>query len=392
MNYLITFGDDAFKYQKQRLKKEAEDTGWFNKVIIHSPQTISDFLNIHKDFVQNSKGYGYWIWKPYIILSLLKEVSDGDVVVYIDSGGSILPHRKKRFDEYLQLLNSNPIITFFDTGSFGNPPDYKERHFQKMSVLKRFGLENNQNFLDSGHVEGGVFICKKCEQAVNFVQEWLDLVLEDNYKLVIDASYDEIQIDGFSGQSRHDQSILSILSKLRDVNLLSLSECYGMGPFFSSRMTDNGPRERAPDRFRKNDDYDNYKHSNLRQYLFDENVKEKILNEVKNLFLQKGKKLSFEDRQVDLKNQFFGAIIFELENLQYLKSLYKIHLIFDETQEFTTQNKELLSGEFYCEFIDEYFYKFNFEITPNEVSFPINKTKVNRIYKTEYVRVWDNNF
>jgi len=389
MNYLIYFGDDAFKYQKQRLKKEAENAGWFENIIVHTPQTISKFLNEHKDFVENSRGYGYWIWKPYIILSLLKEVSDGDVVVYIDSGGSVLSHRNKRFEEYLELLNLNPILVFSDGGSCGNPPNYKEKYFQKMKVLKRFGLENDEDFLNSGQIEAGVFICKKSQESIDFVEEWLNLVTEDNYSLVNDND-DFEQLNEFICH-RHDQSILSVLSKLRGVNILGLCDCYGMGPFFSSRMTDNGLREKAPDRFRKNNDYDNHKHYNLSDYLLDEHLIEKISNEIKTLFLQSGKKLIFSDLNVNLKYQFLNEILPKLETIQYQKCLYKIKLIIYENYEFTTENKEVLRGEFYCEFIDGYFYKFNFEMTSDEVCFPVKKFDINRVYTVEYVRIWDNN-
>ena len=217
MNYLISFGDDYFNYKKQILKKQAESTGWFDDVIIHSPETLLDFFTQHRDFVTNSRGYGYWIWKPYIILDLLEKINEGDNIFYIDSGGCILQHRNKRFEEYLEMLNSTPILVFCDGGSCGNPPDYKEKYFQKMKVLKRFSLENDEDFLNSGQIEGGVFICKKSQESINFVKEWLNLVTEDNYSLVNDDD-DFEQLNEYKGH-RHDQSILSILCKKRNANI-----------------------------------------------------------------------------------------------------------------------------------------------------------------------------
>ena len=102
MNYLISFGDDYFNYKKQILKKQAESTGWFDGVIIHSPETLEEFFNQHKDFVTNSRGYGYWIWKPYIINKMLTQINDNDILVYIDSGChiNITSESKNRFNEY----------------------------------------------------------------------------------------------------------------------------------------------------------------------------------------------------------------------------------------------------------------------------------------------------
>jgi hypothetical protein len=385
MNYLISFGDDYFNYKKQILKKQAEDTGWFDKVIIHSPETLSNFFIKHKDFVTNSRGYGYWIWKPYIILDLLEKINEGDNIFYIDSGGCILKHRNKRFEEYLEMLNSTPILVFCDGGSCGNPPDYKEKYFQKMKVLKRFSLENDENFLNSGQIEGGVFICKKSQESINFVKEWLNLVTEDNYSLVNDDD-DFEQLNEYKGH-RHDQSILSILSKRKKVNILGLIDTYGMGPFFSSRMSDNGLRMFAPDGFRKQPDYDNTKHLNWQMYLNDD-VIQKTINEIKQLIIYYGQKLNFCDINVDIKNQFVQYVMPKIEEIQYGKGFYKIYLSFDDSPDYIKQSKEILVGEFSCEFYSGNTQSFNFEITSGEVIFPEVKSSIQKLYKSEYIRTW----
>lgn len=388
MNYLISFGDDYFNYKKQILKKQAESTGWFDGVIIHSPETLEEFFNQHKDFVTNSRGYGYWIWKPYIILNLLEKINDGDNVFYIDSGGCILEHRNKRFEEYLELLKHNPILVFADGGSCEKSPNYKEKYFQKMKVLKRFNLQNDEEFLNSGQVEGGVFICKKCQESVDFLKEWLNLLTEDNYSLVNDDDNFE-QLNEFIDH-RHDQSILSILSKKKNVNILGLTECYGMGPFFSSRMSDNGLRPFAPDGFRKQPNYDDTKHFNWQMYLRDKNIIQSTINTIKELIVEYGKQLNFYDVDIDIKNQFVGYIMPKLEDIQYGNGFYKIYLTFYESTDHIKQSKEILVGEFSCEFYFGYTHKFNFEITFHEIKFPEIKTQIEKLYKSEYVRTWEN--
>lgn len=386
MNFLISFGDNNFTYKKQIIKKQAESTGWFDNVIIHSPDTLTKFFNEHKDFVTNSRGYGYWIWKPYIILNLLEKINEGDNIVYIDSGGCILNHKNKRFEEYLKLLEHNPILVFADGGSFGNSPDYKEKYFQKMRVLKKFNLENDEEFLNSGQIEGGVFICKKCQESIDFVKEWLNLLTEDNYSLVNDDDNFE-QLSEFMGH-RHDQSILSILSKRKKVNILGLTECYGMGPFFSSRMTDNGLRPFAPDGFRKQPGYIDTKHINWQIYLHDENTIQSTIAKIKELIVDYGKQLNFYDIDIDIKNQFVGYIMPKLEDIQYGNGFYKICLSFDESPDHIKQSKEILVGEFSCEFYFGNTHTLNFEITPQEIKFPETKPQIEKLYKSEYIRTW----
>ena len=109
---------------------------------------------------------------------------------------------------------------------------------------------------------------------MQFVQLWLDLLLEEDYRLVNDLD-DNIQFPEFNDH-RHDQSILSILCKLNGTIIWSC-EAYGIGCFFSSRLTDNGPREFAPDKFRVEPDYDPYKHQTWKEWLEDPNVNKSIV-------------------------------------------------------------------------------------------------------------------
>lgn len=385
--HLISFGDDIlYKYQKLRLRKEAESTNWFDDIIIHSPDTIKEFLDEHKNFVNNSRGWGYWIWKPYIILNQLSKIDEGDFLFYIDSGGSILNHKEDRLAEYLNILNSSdkPVITFCCQG---DPPWYQEKKLQKMRVLKRFNLDNNEEFLNSGQIEAGVFICKKSEFTINFVKEWLELVIENNYNLVNDE--DDLEQSSEFLAHRHDQSVLSILSKLKNVTMLNLSECYGVGPFFSSRITDNGARENAPDSFRKEPDYDAHKHHTWKVYLSDAEVIENTIKSIKNIIKNINKEIIFFDIDKDIKSQFLDIINYKLEKIQFNKGLFKIKITFDETRFYESVNKEKLIGEFYCEFIKDDSYNFNFIITKDETSFPEIKPNEKMLYKTEYIRTWD---
>lgn len=271
----ITFGNDLFKNQKEKLRKQAQDTGWFDRIIIESPETIQNFHSLHGNFIENNpRGYGYWIWKPYIILRQLNEMNDGDFLFYTDAGSTIVPHMKHKLDSYVQELEKieNAVLTFYS-------PAYLEKGFQKMKILKRFvhngkTLDQNEEFLNSPQIESGIFICKKNSFTMQFVQLWMDLVLENDYNLVNDED-DNQQLESFIDH-RHDQSILSILCKLNGTPQWG-GEAYGLGPFFSSRLTDEGPREFAPDKFRVEPDYDPNRHLTWADWLADPNVNKSVV-------------------------------------------------------------------------------------------------------------------
>ncbi len=252
--YFISFGNKNFKHQLDRIFNEAKEVGWFDEVIAYHPYLIKDFIKDHEEFMlNNQRGFGYWIWKPFIMLKTLLKMDEGDYLFYTDAGSRILPHRKDKFNEYLKLLDNQPILI---NGEGNNLPYvyYTQQKFTKLSLLKRFGLENNKEFLGSSHCESGMVAIRKCNESIEFIKEWLDVTLEDNYININDDLGNDNQLEDFE-EHRHDQSILNILFWLKSYKALWFEECYGVGPFFSSRQTDDGYREFCADWFRAEPDY-----------------------------------------------------------------------------------------------------------------------------------------
>ena len=233
---LIFFGNNLFNKQKERLKNQALQTNWFNNIFIETPETIKDFIEDNKEIFKYERGYGYWLWKPYIILRKLQELNENDILVYIDCGSSVIKNEKEK-NKYLKILNNKSIITFANT-------DHIEKKFQKKRVLKHFNLENDNNFLNSYHIESGCIIIKNNNDSKLFIKEWLELCKLNNYELLNDIKDNE---DDEFIEHRHDQSILSILSKKTDiVYIMNNNELYkNTSCFYSSRLTDNGPRKYA---------------------------------------------------------------------------------------------------------------------------------------------------
>ena len=38
---------------------------------------------------KNPRGYGYWLWKSYIIKKTIEKMSDDDILLYLDCGYEI---------------------------------------------------------------------------------------------------------------------------------------------------------------------------------------------------------------------------------------------------------------------------------------------------------------
>ena len=138
MKKFISFGGptEDFHNTLKRICNEAKDFDYFNEIIgLTEKDLIEDdiFWNKNKEFILNSsKGYGYWIWKPYLINKELEKMNDGDILVYADAGCKINKNGKKRFLEYIELLNNNEkkygVISF--------QLDYEEYMYTKNKIFE----------------------------------------------------------------------------------------------------------------------------------------------------------------------------------------------------------------------------------------------------------------
>ena len=89
--YLVTYGDGIYTKQKERLKREAEETKWFSRVFSYGREDVEEFYQQHKNFIDsNPKGFGLWIWKPWLIRKTLAQMKESDILIYCDAGVSFI--------------------------------------------------------------------------------------------------------------------------------------------------------------------------------------------------------------------------------------------------------------------------------------------------------------
>ena len=73
-----------------------------------SSSLSKDFKNEFEDILNLNRGAGYWIWKHEIIISsLLNSINENDMIIYSDAGSSFNYFAKKRFEEYIEMLNES---------------------------------------------------------------------------------------------------------------------------------------------------------------------------------------------------------------------------------------------------------------------------------------------
>ena len=88
MNYLVSFADSRMKKSFKRMFDQANEFNFFDKIFLLNENNLSkNFKTKFKnELVLGSKGYGYWCWKPEVILNILQKLNNNDCLMYVDAG------------------------------------------------------------------------------------------------------------------------------------------------------------------------------------------------------------------------------------------------------------------------------------------------------------------
>jgi len=227
MIHLITYADNKFKNSAIRLYNEAENTNWFNTIEIYEPEKLThEFKNKYNDILSMKRGGGYWIWKYDIIRQKLNEIQDNDILIYLDAGCTINKGGKKRFDEYINMLNDEqPIISF--------QMSHREYTYTTKEIFQYFNVLNNDKITKTGQLVNGVLIMKKNKKLISLI-DICHKALEYNPLLITDYYNKNPQPKGFK-DNRHDQSIFSVVRKMNNP-LLIRDETYFI-PFGKNKQS-----------------------------------------------------------------------------------------------------------------------------------------------------------
>jgi hypothetical protein len=206
MKTCITFGGGAANFKEAciRLVGQAESMGVFDRVKMYTDddlKALPDFWEKHSDFIQrNPRGYGYWLWKPYLIKKTMKNMKDGDTLMYLDCGCEIDLRKKDLMKQYFEYSKTQNIII---------EPNCLEFDWTKMDLVLKLGMLENRYLYTPQFQAGAIMFCVN-DKTRKLVDEWYELGCD--YHLIDDSPSIAENLQGFQ-EHRHDQSIFSLLVK-----------------------------------------------------------------------------------------------------------------------------------------------------------------------------------
>lgn len=199
MYYIVSYANKNFINSLNYLEKSISNYGI--KFLKYTEDDLpKSFKLSNKQHFKVSKGGGYWIWKPFIILDALSKINTNDMLLYLDSGVSAINDVNILFD-YFSSINQDVIL--FQNHGFQNQVWTKRDCFELMNC-------DSEEYYYQDQVNAAIQLYRKSEFSIHFLEEYLKYCT--NFSIINDQK-SRIKNDFVSFiENRHDQSILSNLA------------------------------------------------------------------------------------------------------------------------------------------------------------------------------------
>ncbi len=154
-----------------------------------------------------TRGAGYWLWKPHILARALSRVAPGDVVVYADAA----MHFVNPIDPMLEAMEERGLDLLLLGEGFSEAMYTKRDAFVLLDADEDRFAATPQRF-------ASCFALRKAPWAESFVARLLEAA--EDARILTDRP-NECGLEDYPDfvSHRHDQSILSLLSKLEGIDV-----------------------------------------------------------------------------------------------------------------------------------------------------------------------------
>jgi len=185
---------------------------YFNNIIIYNENDLDNYiLNIIKNIINNygNCGFGFWIWKPYLILKELSKMKNNDILFYIDSHFFI--NDESIIERIIKDLNKSKKPIFSGNNCVSNDYIWTTTKLVKC-VEQELNYKFSEEELKQEHNDAGLLFIRKTKFTVKFFRQMLDIMLNNFEYITNEHNGDPDNNEGFI-ENRHDQSLFNLMIK-----------------------------------------------------------------------------------------------------------------------------------------------------------------------------------
>jgi len=214
--YHINFAHGKYLQAQQYCSQSAKQVG-FDEVISYTINDISkSFIEKNKNIFIQTRGFAYWIWKPYFINKTLQKMNDGDLLVYSDSGS----YYQSSVEPLIEKVKNDKhgVLSFELNGLF-------EKEYTKRDAYILMGLDEDKYSQTSQREATYIWLIKN-SFTTDLISKYLEYAQNENIITdlpnTLGENYPEFK------DHRHDQSIWSLLCKKYDIEPHRLISQHGL--------------------------------------------------------------------------------------------------------------------------------------------------------------------
>jgi len=164
--------------------------------IAFSPADLPEwFTTKNAEILKHKRGAGYWLWKPFIIAEQLKNMNNGEILVYADAGIEVVNN--------LHWITDRMTAPLFLFGTHN-----RQSAWTKRDIFKVLGVDTPEQH-NAEQVNAAVIFIRVSEFSRAFVNTWL--TYSQDAHLIDDSPSVAKNLPDFV-ENRHDQAILSVLA------------------------------------------------------------------------------------------------------------------------------------------------------------------------------------
>lgn len=240
MFHFVSFADSRLSPTLDRLRTQAERFSEIQKSFFFTECDLSaEFRKRAGDRLSpRVRGFGYWVWKPEIVLMAMEKIPEGEILCYCDAGFHLNFNGAKHLTRYLAPFHTNEInlvafshdeqLVKFSAGS-SELPKISEYMYTKGDMIDFWGARHNPDLIDTPQYASGLFFMRKSKIILQLLFQWREVALTQPH-LFDDSQSNSPNFPGFI-ENRHDQSYFSLMCKNIDHCAFSAFEFwYPRGP------------------------------------------------------------------------------------------------------------------------------------------------------------------
>lgn len=240
--HLVTFSDESMSRARELCVSSALVCGidqvwpWCKEAIEHWG-IAERHSRVFRQPDDARRAWAWWAWKPLIINRHLRELFDGEIVVYADAGVEFINNVSHIIDRMGHVKPQDDIWIF------GN--NWEHAHWCKRDVIevvwplfRSAEPAKPENLFEDSftwsrfrkQVQASVIFFRVSDYTRAFVKEWLDRCLFEGGRLIDDSpsrlpNHPEFQ------EHRHDQAILTTMAYREGIKLHYWPAQYNDGAF-----------------------------------------------------------------------------------------------------------------------------------------------------------------